>query len=133
MNKKFNLSQYMNKGIENIIKNILKASIKNPKETAFITKYMLSTKDSKNKRDMLENKGEHIPPFLMISISTTCNLYCKGCYARSNKSCGDNLIESEISEERWIEIFNEARELGISFVLLLGGEPFTRRRIIEKT
>ncbi|WPC43751.1 radical SAM protein [Clostridium sp. JS66] len=132
MNKEFNLSQYMNKGIENIIKNILKASIKNPRETAFITKYMLSTKDTKNKRDMLENKGEHIPPFLMISISTTCNLYCKGCYARSNKSCGDNLTENEISEERWIEIFNEARELGISFILLLGGEPFTRRRIIEK-
>lgn len=132
MSKEFNLSQYMSEGIENIVKNVLKSSIKNPKETAFIMKYMLAAKDAKNKRDLLESKGEHVPPFLMLSIATNCNLYCKGCYARANKSCGDNLKESEISEERWKEIFNEAKELGISFGLLLGGEPLMRRGIIEK-
>jgi len=132
MSKEFNLSQYMSDGIENIVKNVLKASIKNPKETAFVMKYMLAVKEAKNKRDMLESKGEHIPPFLMGSIATNCNLYCKGCYARANKSCGDNLKENEISEERWDEIFNEAKELGISFALLLGGEPLMRRGVIEK-
>ena len=65
MSKEFNLSQYMSDGIENIVKNVLKSSIKNPKETAFIMKYMLAVKDAKNKRDMLESKGEHVPPFLM--------------------------------------------------------------------
>ena len=132
MSDEFNLSQYMSEGIENIVKNVLKSSIKNPKETAFVMKYMLAVKDAKNKRDMLESKGEHIPPFLMGSIATNCNLYCKGCYARANKSCGDNLKESEISEERWGEIFNEAKELGVSFVLLLGGEPLMRKDVIEK-
>lgn len=132
MSKEFNLSHYMSEGIENIVKNILKSSIKNPKETTFVMKYMSAVKNAKNKRDMLERKGEHIPPFLMVSIATTCNLYCKGCYARANKSCGDNLKENEISEERWEEIFNEAKELGISFALLLGGEPLMRRGIIEK-
>lgn len=128
----FNLSQYMSEGIENIVRNVLKASIKNPKETAFVMKYMSAVKEAKNRRDMLEKKGEHIPPFLMISIATTCNLYCKGCYARANKSCGDNLKENELSEERWKELFKEAKELGISFALLLGGEPLMRRGIIEK-
>lgn len=132
MSKEFNLSQYMSEGIENIVKNVLKASIKNPKETAFVMKYMLAVKDAKNKRDILESKGEHVPPFLMLSIASSCNLYCKGCYARANKSCGDNLKESEISEEKWGEIFKESRELGISFALLLGGEPLMRRGIIEK-
>lgn len=132
MGKEFNLSQYMSDGIENIIKNVLKSSIKNPKETAFIMKYMLAAKDAKNKREFLESKGEHIPPFLMLSIAANCNLYCKGCYARANKSCGDNLKKSEISEERWKEIFVEAKELGISFGLLLGGEPLMRREVIEK-
>ncbi|EPY2274166.1 radical SAM protein [Clostridium sporogenes] len=132
MNKTFNLSEYMSEGIENIVKNILKSSIKNPKETAFVIKYMVSVKEAKNKRDMLENGGEHIPPFLMGSIATNCNLYCKGCYARANKSCGDNIKGSEISEERWGEIFNEAKEIGISFVLLLGGEPLMKRGVIEK-
>ena len=127
MSKEFNLSQYMSEGIENIIKNVLKSSIKNPKETAFVMKYMLAVKEAKNKRDMLESKGEHVPPFFMGSIATNCNLYCKGCYAIANKSCGDNLKENEICEERWEEIFNEAKELGISFALLLGGEPLMSR------
>lgn len=132
MSKAFNLSEYMSESIENIVKNILKASIKNPKETEFIIKYMLSIKNAKNKRDMFESKGEHIPPFFMGSISSNCNLHCKGCYARANKSCGDNLKIREISEERWGQIFNEAKELGISFALLLGGEPLMRRGVIEK-
>ncbi|MCW6088502.1 radical SAM protein [Clostridium sporogenes] len=132
MSKEFNLSEYMSEGIENIVKNVLKSSIKNPKEAAFVIKYMLAVKNAKNKRDMLESKGEHIPPFLMVSIATNCNLHCKGCYARANKSCGDNLKASEMLEERWGEIFNEAKEVGISFSLLLGGEPLMRRGIIEK-
>ncbi|EPY2277117.1 radical SAM protein [Clostridium sporogenes] len=132
MNKEFNLSEYMSEGIENIVRNVLKSSIKNPKETAFIIKYMLTVREAKHKRDMLGSKGEHIPPFFMGSIATNCNLYCKGCYARANKSCGDNLKDSEMSEERWGEIFNEAKELGISFALLLGGEPLMRKGVIEK-
>jgi MoaA/NifB/PqqE/SkfB family radical SAM enzyme len=132
LSKEFNLSEYMNNGIENIVKNVLKSSIKNPKETAYILKYMLSVKDAKNKRDMLESKGEHIPPFFMGSIATNCNLFCKGCYARANKSCGENIKNNEVSEERWGEIFNEARDIGISFALLLGGEPLMRRGVIEK-
>ena len=132
MEKSFNLSEYMNKSIENIVKNILKSSIKNPKETEFVIKYMLSVKAAENKRAVLESKGDHIPPFFMASIAANCNLHCKGCYARANKSCGDNLKNSEMSAERWGQIFNEAKEIGISFGLLLGGEPLTRREVIEK-
>lgn len=49
MNKEFNLSEYMSEGIENILKNVLKASMKNPKEAAFVIKYMLAVKDAKTK------------------------------------------------------------------------------------
>lgn len=96
MSKTFNLSEYMSESIENIVKKVLKSSIKNPRETAFVIKYMLAVKESKGKRNMLTIKVEHIQPFLMGSIATNCNLYCKGCYARANKSCGDNLKDSEI-------------------------------------
>lgn len=132
MREDFNLTQYMSDGIENIVKNVLKSSIKNPKETAFVVKHVLTVKNARNKRMMLENKGEHVPPLLMLSISTNCNLYCKGCYARANKACGDNLNKDELTEERWKEIFDEAKDMGISFALLLGGEPLMRRGIIEK-
>lgn len=41
MSGEFNLSEYLSEGIENIVKNALKASIKNPKESAFLIKFML--------------------------------------------------------------------------------------------
>jgi len=132
MNNEFNLSEYISQGIEKMVNNILRSSIKNPKETVFMMKYLLATKDAKNKREVLERENEHIPPFIMASVSTDCNLHCTGCYARANKSCGDNLKENEITEERWNTIFNEAKELGVSFVLLLGGEPLIRKDVIEK-
>ncbi len=35
------------------------------------------------------------------------------------------------SNERWKEIFKEAKELGISFILLAGGEPFMRKDVLQ--
>lgn len=128
MSEQFNLSEYMSAGIENIVKSGLKASIKNPKETAFLLKYALHIKFAKDKREILGG----IPPFIMASVASNCNLYCKGCYARANNNCSEKLQDQEVSKERWEQIFNEAKELGIAFILLLGGEPLMRKKVIEK-
>lgn len=132
MNDDFNLFEYMSTGIENIVASVLKASFKNPKETAFIIKYSLSCKEAKKKRDYFERKEEHIPSFLIASITTSCNLFCKGCYARANNTCGEELHKDQLSIERWSSLFKEATELGISFILLIGGEPLMRQDILEK-
>lgn len=132
MNNDFNLSEYMSSGIENIVKSIVKASLKNPKETAFIMKYMLASLEAKKKRNFSESKGQNIPPFLISSITSSCNLFCKGCYARVNKSCGEGIDKHQLSTERWDGIFKEAKELGISFILLAGGEPLMRMDVIKK-
>ncbi|MBL4934684.1 radical SAM protein [Clostridium sp. YIM B02515] len=132
MEEKFDLSEYMSSGIENIVKNIVKASLKNPKETAFVMKYMLASKEAQRKRTLLSNKGQDIPPFLISSITSRCNLFCKGCYARANKSCGENLDINQLSTERWGEIFRESGDLGVSFILLAGGEPLMRKDVMEE-
>lgn len=131
MDNDFNLSEYMSNGIENIVKSIIKASLKSPKETAFIMNYMISSKEAKKRRKALEVEGTNIPPFLISSITSNCNLHCKGCYARANKSCGDGIAIKQMSAERWGEIFDEAKELGVSFVLLAGGEPLMRTEVIQ--
>ena len=38
---------------------------------------------------------------------------------------------SQLTGEEWLRIFEEADELGISFILLAGGEPMLRRDIIQ--
>ena len=127
-----NLTEYMSRAIENIIQNALKSTLKNPKESAFLLKYALSQKNAKQKRSESEKIGKHIPPFLIASITTRCNLFCKGCYARANHSCGEHLDKNELSCEEWGRVFKEAKELGVSFCLLAGGEPMMRRDVIEK-
>lgn len=132
MKENFNLAEYMSNGIENVVKGIVKASFKNPKETAFVLKYALASKEAKKKRMEFINIGENIPGFLIASITSSCNLFCKGCYARANKSCGEDIHKKQLPSERWSGIFNEAKDLGISFILLAGGEPLMQRDIIEK-
>ena len=132
MENDFNLSQYMSNGIENIVRGVVKASLRNPKETSFVLKYALASKEAKKKREMNEREGEHVPAFLISSITSSCNLFCKGCYARANKSCGENPQKQQMSTQRWEELFKEAKEIGISFILLAGGEPLLRKDVIEK-
>jgi MoaA/NifB/PqqE/SkfB family radical SAM enzyme len=132
MSSEFSLSEYMNTGIENVVKGVVKASFRNPKETAFIIKYALSSKEAKKRRDKLQRNGENVPAFLISSITSSCNLFCKGCYARANKSCGEGVRKEQLSSERWGSIFEEAKEMGVSFILLAGGEPFMRKDVLEK-
>lgn len=132
MNTDFSLSEYMSTGIENVVKGVIKASFKNPREAAFVLKYALSSKEAKKKRESFEKKGENFPAFLISSITSSCNLFCKGCYARENKSCGEDLKNKQLSTQRWESIFEEAKDLGVSFILLAGGEPLMRKEVIEK-
>lgn len=121
-----NLTQYMNDQIEFMIKSALKAAFKNPREAAFITKASISQKRAAAKREQKERQGVHIPPFLIASIASRCNLRCAGCYARANKVCGDTESQNELPAYAWEKVFSEASELGISFILLAGGEPLLR-------
>ena len=38
---------------------------------------------------------------------------------------------SQLTDAEWLAIFREADEIGVSFILLAGGEPMLRRDIIE--
>ena len=127
----FDLAQYLTNGVENLVKNILRATLKDPKESAFMLRYSHSVKEAAKIRTELENNGEHIPPFLIASITSSCNLHCAGCYSRHNNACSDSSPVAQLSDKAWLKIFNEAKDLGISFILLAGGEPMIRRDVIE--
>ena len=138
----FNLESYLTKGVENIVKGIWKASLKNPTASVYMLQYISANKEANRRRKEAEEEGRHIPPFLIASITTSCNLHCRGCYARANHNCFDNK-ERSLSEEtgdsrtmlhadRWEALFEEAQELGISFILLAGGEPMMRRDVLER-
>ncbi len=128
----FNLEKYLTGGVENIVKSAIRATLKNPRESAFMARYALSSREASKRRAEWEAKGEHIPPFLIASITSACNLHCAGCYARENHTCSDETAYAQLSADEWDAIFREARDLGIGFILLAGGEPMMRRDILEK-
>ncbi len=131
----FQLEQYLSNGVDKIVKGIISASIKNPKASLFMMQYAGSSKRAREKRLQAENNGEHIPPFLIASITDQCNLHCKGCYARATHSCTDFCAGSTskglLSGEQWSDVFAQAEQLGIGFILLAGGEPFVRQDVIR--
>ena len=130
-NKEFNLVEYMTGGVERIVKEAVRATLTNPRESAFMARFALSSREASRKRSKAEADGENIPPFLIASITSSCNLHCAGCYSRQNHACTDAEPVNQLTTQEWENIFSEARELGISFILLAGGEPLLRRDVIE--
>lgn len=131
MSEHFDIQSYMTHGVERVVGDIMKATFKNPKESAYMAKFALASRAASKKRRKAEEAGEHIPPFLIASITSKCNLHCAGCYSRCNHSTVDTAPVKQLTGEEWLRIFGEADRLGISFILLAGGEPMIRRDIIE--
>lgn len=122
------LTEYMNGAIERILNQTLKFSFNNLPESAFFLKFIYKQKEASKRRKTF---GSHIPSFLIASIASQCNLRCKGCYARANGICGSDAHREELSTTQWDDIFRQAAQLGIPFILLAGGEPLTRRDILQ--
>lgn len=130
-NKKFQLGKYLSDNIERLVKAIIRSTAENPKESIFLAKFALAVKKASRKRSQAEKDGINIPPFLIASITSACNLHCAGCYSRHNHACTDDVPVNQLTADEWRNIFSQAKDMGISFILLAGGEPFMRRDVIE--
>ena len=71
-----------------------------------------------------------MPPILIASLTRRCNLQCEGCYSRALRP-HEAVAEAELSDDRFMEIFSEALGLGVGIILLAGGEPLLRRKLVE--
>ena len=131
MSKEFDLQEYLSAGVEGLVKDAVKATFTNRRETVFMGRFALAAAGATKTRKAHEQAGLHVPPFLIASITSSCNLHCAGCYSRANNATVDCRPVKQLTGEEWLRIFREADELGISFILLAGGEPMLRRDIIE--
>ena len=131
IDENFDLQGYLTAGVERVVSDAVKATLRDPRESAFMLRFAAASKAASRRRRELEDAGEHIPSFLIASITSQCNLHCAGCYSRCNHATVDAAPVEQLSDEEWLRIFGEADELGVSFILLAGGEPMLRRDIIE--
>ena len=122
------LLKQLNEGVEAVVRDLIWSTLPDIKESAFLTRFMISARKASKLREKLEAEGRHIPPFLIASITRTCNLRCAGCYDQ-NRACGHS--GPDLSAEAWLSIFKQAQALGVSFILLAGGEPLMRPDVLE--
>ena len=85
----FDIQEYMARGVERVVSDAIKATLKNPRESIFMAKFAAASRVAAKKRRVAEDSGEHIPPFLIASITSKCNLHCAGCYSRCNHATLD--------------------------------------------
>lgn len=131
MEKPFDLQTYMTEGVERILLEALRATLRDPRETAFLTRFAFACSQASKLRAAEEQQGLHVPAFLIASITSACNLHCAGCYSRFHHATSDDRPTEQLTDEEWLRIFREAASLGVSFILLAGGEPLLRRGVIE--
>ena len=130
-----NIQSYMSDAIRRIMAKAYRNVFNNPLEAKAVWRLQQSfLKSEKLRAAIKEGEGVEIPPFLICSISTSCNLHCKGCYARSNGIAADASENQKVSltPDQWKDIFEQASSLGVNFALLAGGEPMMHRDILER-
>lgn len=128
----FNLQEYLSNGVDSIVKDAVRSTLRNPKESLYLLKFSKYAKKGTEIRQKYSDMGQDIPAFLIASITSSCNLHCTGCYSRANDACSDEMPSNQLTADEWEDIFRQAREMGINFIVLAGGEPMMRGDVITK-
>ncbi len=66
---------------------------------------------------------KQIPIAGNVELLPLCNMHCKMCYARMSKEQMDQYAPMHTWKE-WLNVLEQAKEMGMLFLLLTGGEPF---------
>jgi MoaA/NifB/PqqE/SkfB family radical SAM enzyme len=120
-------NKIINRSLRVFLKDALRTVFKHPSQAAFFLRTLNWQREASKIRAKYEREGFHIPPILVLSVTSKCNLHCKGCYHQTLRASD----KAEISDERLERVIAEARELGISFIVFGGGEPLMRPRVLD--
>jgi MoaA/NifB/PqqE/SkfB family radical SAM enzyme len=131
------LKKYLNNIDPNITKLFLSWAFQNPRYIQSFIRLANSYRHCKQLRNINLSEGTKVPPFLIISITSKCNLSCIGCYASATgmlsctRSTSKDQTRSQLNRDQWRKIIADASELGVFGFLIGGGEPFLFPSLIE--
>ena len=87
------------------------------------TKIAWHQKKAADTRQEFEQQGLFVPPVVIISITSRCNLACAGCYMKQQREYNT----PEMSQDLLRSVIAEAADLGVSVIVIAGGEPLLRK------
>ena len=129
MKNKNDYSIKLNNSINEFLKNALRVIGQNPVMTKIVLQTIGFQMNAAETRMNYKKQGLQVPPYMIISITNRFNLNCRGCYSKAQH----RPAEKELGSDRLRSMIEEAKDLGISFIFLAGGEPLMRPDILEIT
>jgi MoaA/NifB/PqqE/SkfB family radical SAM enzyme len=120
----------LNRSLLIFFKNAARVAIGNPAQLLAFLRSLVWLTRAARVRKRWKKQGYLVPPIIIWSITNRCNLNCQGCY---NQSFYPYAPDRELSPERLWRLVEEAKELGVSFFVIAGGEPFLKPELLEIT
>lgn len=74
--------------------------------------------------------ARRIPLHAAFELTPVCNMACRMCYVRMDRKTQESIAPLRTAKE-WLALAEEAREHGLLYILLTGGEPFTHPEFRE--
>ncbi len=81
-------------------------------------------KQSHRVRAREQAAGVRVPPFLILSVTSRCNLRCTGCYAGAVGTVTNAPARPSLELAEWRRVVSEAAGMGVMAFIVAGGEPF---------
>ena len=93
----------------------------------FINGFVVNSllRGSQKRQDFAKKTGLRTPFTVIVSPTMRCNLSCEGCYASKYST------QSDMPAELFQRVVDEAAEMGVYLITVLGGEPFIRGDLLD--
>ena len=114
-----------------IIKTYLPWILKNPGFIPTIGHLVKGYAQSNRLRKYELARGVKVPPALIISITSQCNLHCAGCYAAATGTVCPGTAKRTLDIDQWRKIIQEASDMGVFGFIIAGGEPFLTKNLLS--
>jgi len=112
----------LNGALKVFFKDALRVALSSPRQAAAFVRALFWLGKAARRRATWRRRGVNVPPIVIFSVTDRCNLACKGCYAQSFRP----QAEAELDPSELRKVIEEARDLGVSFFVIAGGEPLLR-------
>ena len=127
--KQLNYTNWFNENFNIGLRQILKFSLENPRMVWFLVGKIIRFYFAGKRRARWADKGIQVPPMLIYSVTSKCNLDCAGCYAKLLHAPRNG----EFNAEKFADVIQQADDIGVSYILAAGGEPFMRPELLDVT
>ena len=110
------------KAITDTLRQARKIITGSPALLVTVTKIFLYQKKAARIRRTNECQGLLVPPVMIASITSRCNLACTGCYMKAQHHSNPDMNPDQLRT-----VVRETAGLGVSIIVIPGGEPLLRK------